>query len=143
MEYTYLEDIALADTAFEAYGESEEMVFVHSAQAMANVMADIKNVQAKEEKQIAVQADTLTNLLHNYLSELVFLKDENSIVFSEFSVTISEQGKGWVLNGTARGQFISELDATILKTDVKAVTWHQFSIEEKDGNWTARVIVDV
>lgn len=143
MQYKYLENIALADTAFEAYGESKEELFIHSAKAMANVMVDIGKVQAKEEKKVSVKADTLTNLLHNYLSELVYLKDTNSMVFSAFSVTITEQGKELVLDGRAKGQSISELGADTLKTDVKAVTWHQFSIEEKENKWTARVILDV
>jgi SHS2 domain-containing protein len=30
-----------------------------------------------------------------------------------------------------------------LKADVKAITYYQFKVEEKDGKWTARVVVDI
>lgn len=143
MKYRFLEDIALADTAFEAFGRNEKELFENSALAVSEVMAETKKVKPKKSKKIELKAETLEQLLHNWLEELVFLKDAEEMVFCKFSAKIEIAGKKFVLNAKAFGQKIPELNEKILKTDVKAVTWHQFGIQKTKKGFTARVILDV
>ena len=51
MPYHYLDDVAIADIAFEAYGESKEEMFIAASDALMNVMVEdlvtIKGGKAK------------------------------------------------------------------------------------------------
>ena len=48
MAYRYLEDIAIADVAFEAWGKSREALFRAAAEATLNVMVgDLDSVAPK------------------------------------------------------------------------------------------------
>lgn len=143
MKYRFLEEIALADTAFEAFGKTEKELFENSALALAEVMAETKKVKPKKSKKIELKAETLEQLLHDWLEELVFLKDEQEIVFCKFQAKIQKKAEKYFLGATVFGQKISELNEKILKTDVKAVTWHQFGIQKTKKGFTARVVLDV
>ena len=142
MKYRFLEEIALADTAFEAFGKTEKELFENAALGVFEVMADTKKVKGKEKKKVKIKADTLEKLLHVWLEEIVYIKDVEGMVFnrSECKVTIND-GK-FECEGNLQGQKVLELNERILKTDVKAITWHKFKIKKEKG-FTATVVLDV
>lgn len=146
MPFKYIPEIATADIAFEATGKTEEELFEQCALAVEQTMVDVKNVKAKEKREINLEADALDKLLFNFLSELLFYKDADRLLFSKFSVKISEKGKGksktYQLKATAKGEKI-DLKRHVLHNDVKAITWHMFKIEKTRTGYKALIIVDV
>jgi len=143
MKYRFLEEIALADTAFEAFGRNESELFGNAALAVSETMAETKKLKPKEKREIELKSDTLELLLHSWLSELVYLKDVEETIFSRFKVKIIKEKKRFKLNAQIAGQRISEIGPDVIKTDVKAVTWHEFRIEKTKKGFTARVVLDV
>ena len=68
MSYKFLEDISLADVAFEASGKTLEELFESAALATTNVMIkDLKTIKPKIKKKIKLHASTVENLLHDFL----------------------------------------------------------------------------
>ena len=56
MAYQYLDDVATADIAFRASGETLEEIFFSSAEATMNVMVeDLKSISAVERKTIVLE----------------------------------------------------------------------------------------
>jgi len=143
MKYRFLEEIAIADTAFEAFGKNEAELFENAALAVSFVMAETKKLKPKEKKEILLKAKNLEQLLHDFLSEIVFLKDVEQTIYSKFKVKISKEKEKYKLKAQILGQKISEMGPETVKTDVKAVTWHQFAIEKTKKGFVARVILDV
>lgn len=139
--YKFLPDIATADIAFEAHGENLNELFEACAEAVFASMADLKTIQSLTEREISLSSDTIEKLLYDFLSELVFLKDSEAMVFSEFEVKI-EKDKNYSLTAKIKGETIAP-ERHKLGQDVKAITMHMFSVKEVDGGYKARVIVDI
>ena len=142
MPYRFLEDVAIADVAFEATGKTLKELFESSALAVTNTMVkDLKSVKQKVSKNIKIESDNVEMLLFNFLQELIFLKDAKLLLFNKFSIRISENKK-WKLNATAYGEKL-DMKKHELLVDVKAVSLHNFKVERTKNGWKADVILDV
>ncbi|MFQ5815910.1 MAG: archease [Candidatus Hydrothermarchaeaceae archaeon] len=139
--FQYLEDIATADVAFKAEGGTLEEVFVECALATFEAMIDTKKVEVRTEKEIVLESKEIEGLLMDWLSHLVFIKDAESLAFSEFYVRIKKNDV-YRLVGKAGGEEIDR-DRHELRSDVKGVTYHRFELVEKEEGWEATVVLDI
>lgn len=140
--FTFLPDIAIADIAFEAYGTTLNELFEAAAQAIFETMADTSTIKQKQNREISLAASTIDHLLYDFLSEIVFLKDTESLVFAHVKVNIKEDGKGYTLNATVTGDTINPRTQK-LGNDVKAITMHMFEVKKEKGAYKARVVIDI
>jgi len=142
MPYKFLEDIAIADVAFEATGKSSEELFESAALAVTNTQVkDLKSVKHKVSKEIKVESDSIEMLLFNFLQELIFYKDAELLLFNKFDIKIT-QNKKYKLKVNAYGEKL-DMKKHELLVDVKAVSLHNFKVEESEKGWKADVILDV
>jgi SHS2 domain-containing protein len=139
-KYKFLEDVAIADSAFEAEGESLEELFEACAQATFEVMAETKTVQPRNKVEIELKCDDLEELLFNWLAELIYLKDLKATLFSRYKIKI-EKPDGYKLHAFMWGESI-DVKKHKVKIDVKAVTYHLLEVKKMDDKWTAKVILD-
>ena len=86
MKFRFLEEESFADSAFEAFGSSLSELFENCALAAFSEMADLSKVKKKIEKKVKIEAETAEELLFDWLAELVFLKDAEGEIFSEFKI---------------------------------------------------------
>ncbi len=143
MPYKFLEDISIADVAFEAEGETVEELFEGAALAVANTMVrDVRTIEQKTSKSIEVAAENVEMLLFHFLQELIFYKDAELLLFGRFDLSIEQKNGAWHLRGKAYGEKLSP-DKHELLADVKAVSLHNFKVEKKARRWRAMVIIDV
>ena len=141
MPFRYLEDIATADAAFEVEGRTLEELFMDAAIATFEVMVDMKTVEPWITREIELKNEAVDNLFFDWLSELVYLKDADALLFSKFDVSI-KKNDFYELKATASGEIINQ-EKHILRSDVKAVTYHMFEVKETGENWIARVVLDI
>lgn len=143
MPYKYLEDIATADIAFEAWGNTLEEMFVAAADATMNVMVwDLKTITSQRNKKISAEADALDMLLFRFLQELIFFKDAERLLLRTPQVSITTQDGHYTLQADAEGEVLNP-EKHDLVADVKAVTLHRFRVEKTSRGWEATVILDV
>ena len=138
--YEFIPGVAIADLAFEVYAESLEELFSLSAQALFDAMVELRDVRPEHEVRISLTTEKLDNLLFDWLAELVYQKDLDAQLFSQFEVSINENGN-CKLDATVRGEPIDPARHQ-LKTDVKAITYHMFKLEKKGNGYYARVVLD-
>ena len=141
MPYRYLEEISSADAAFEATGRTLEELFRDAAIATFEVMADTNTVKQVLTREIELENESVDGLLIDWLSELVFIKDAETILFSVFKVKIRKNDV-YILKAVAKGENIDR-EKHSLRSDVKAVTYHMFEVTKKGDTWTARVVLDI
>lgn len=141
-EFTFLEDVALADAAFEATGDSPSELFLAAAEAVIETMVDRHTVSAAMQRIVQQQEDDIETLLFDWLSQIVFLKDAEGLVFREAAVEVDRRQGKWQLRGTLSGEAINPARHE-LRADVKAVTKHLYEVKQKDGRWYARVVLDI
>ena len=139
-KYRFLEDVAIADAAFQAEAESLEELFVLCAQAAFDVMADPKTIEPSSREQVELASESLDELLFDWLAELIYLKDKKSMLFSRFDIDIKKTN-GYTLKASIWGEPADQKKHRV-RVDVKAVTYHLLEVKKKDNKWTARVILD-
>ena len=143
MPYRYLEDIATADAAFEARGETVEETFLAAAEATTRVMIeDPGTIRARENVSINLKNTELDMLLFDFLQEIIFLKDSRRLLLKIISLHIDLDSSPLTLTAEAAGETMTRGHHPLL-TDVKAVTLHRFEITRHESGWVATVILDI
>ena len=144
LPFRYLPDIALADIAFEAESDSLEGLFESSAEALTDIMVDPKTLRsgsrATATKKLSITSDDLDTLLYDFLTEIIIVKDVESLLFSCVKVDLASDHRS--LNATLKGEPIDRQRQT-LRNDVKAVTMHLFGVKKEAGLWKATVVLDI
>ena len=141
-KYKFLEDVAIADIAYEAYGENLNEMFENAALAIFELSADIKTIESKEKVEIKLEHEKIDNLLYDFLSEILFLKDSKYMVFKDVEVSINEKNKKYYLTSILMGDTINP-EKQHLENDIKAITMHMFEVRKGKNNWIATVVVDI
>jgi len=144
MAWTFriLEEIALADIAFEAEGESVEEVYRGATQALLESMANLATVPGSWERAIERSDMDPSTLLFDWLSEVVYWKDAAGVVFREAPLTLTLEGDAWLLRARLIGAPVDQ-QVQELHADVKGVTKHLYELEHTGGCWKVRVVLDV
>lgn len=143
MPYKYLDEVAIADVAFEAWGSTIEELFTAAAEATMNLMvADLGTIASHEKRKIELENESLDLLLFDFLQELIFYKDAERLLLRVEKVQVQRIDGGFRLEAETCGE---ELDPHKhdLGVDVKAVTLHGFQVKKIPAGWQADVIVDV
>lgn len=128
-----------ADIGLRAKGEDLKQLFINAALGMFNIMADLKNVQNKKTLEINLEAPNIEELFLSWLSELLYHYNSKRIVCREFVIRELEQNK---ISALAKGQILDAKKHN-LKTEIKAVTFHELKVEKIDDIWQGEVIFDV
>jgi SHS2 domain-containing protein len=143
MPYEYLEDIGTADIAFEATGRDLPELFTAAADATMNVMIDnLEAIEPRETRRIALKNDAIDMLLFDFLQELIYFKDADRLLLRIREVRIDEKDEEYFLKAKVAGERLDDARHH-QRADVKAVTLHQFQVEQTDSGWKTTVILDI
>lgn len=143
MSYEFLEDIAIADIAFRAWGEDLQELFKTAGDATINTMVDnLDSIEPKQTRTFSLENDALDLLLFNFLQEFIYYKDTEQLLLRAQQVQIELKNALYHLSAVTQGE---NLDANRhhQRVDVKAVTLHRFQLEKVENGWTAMVILDI
>jgi len=132
----------MADTAFEAEGESVEEVFRGATQALLESMANPVTVSGGWERAIERTDVDPSTLLFDWLSEVVYWKDAAGVVFREAPLTLTREGDVWLLRAGLIGAPVDQ-QTQELHADVKGVTKHRYELKQTGGCWKVNVVLDV
>lgn len=141
--YEFLDDIAIADVAFRAWGPDLDSLFARAAEAITAVMVDdSSSVRASERRTVALAEEDAEMLLFELLQALIYYKDAEELLLLPEAIHVRERGGGFSLEATLVGEPIDRARHP-LNADVKAVTLHRFSVQPADDGWAATVVLDV
>jgi SHS2 domain-containing protein len=128
-----------ADIGLHAYGDTLEELFVHAAQGMESLMVAPEQIRPEVQREIVVEGHDEISLLIAWLNELIFLFDIEYLLFHDFTIDALSASR-------LKAQAIGEpYDAQHhdLSSAIKAVTWHEASVEQSDNGYKARIIFDI
>ncbi len=141
MKFRFLDHTA--DTRFEAFGKNLEELFENAALATETIMVRLSTLKIEEEYTITLESESIENLLYDFLSELIFVKDTEGLLFREFDIIIANKKKMFSLIAACKGEHIDR-ERHELGNDAKAITKHEFHIDQLEpAKWIAKVIVDI
>ena len=143
MPYRYREDIAIADAAFDAWGESLEELFVAVCDAAVNVMIEnLEDIEALKNFPLHLKSTNIEMLLFSLLEEIIFLKDAETLLLRVSNIDITHGESSVSLDAKVHGEKIDSGKHN-LNVDVKAVTLHRFKVEQNTDGWNATVVLDI
>ncbi len=128
-----------ADIGIIVYGEDLKALFENAGKAFFHLITDLRKVRRRTERKIVVRGESLDRLMVDWLSELLYLHDVENLLFKEF--TVESVGKDG-LKAIAKGEPFEE-GVHVIKTEVKAVTYHRIEVRQEKGRWRAQVIFDL
>jgi len=140
MPFRFLPDVAIADIAFEAESDSVNGLFESSALAVSDIMVDLETLRSETTKKVRISSEDLDRLLYDFLTEIIVVKDVDSLLFREIKVEVAADQKS--LEATMKGEPIDR-DRHLLRNDVKAVTMHMFGVRREVNLWKATVVLDI
>ena len=128
-----------ADIGLIVYGEDLKTLFENAGEAFFHLITDLKKVRRRVEKRIEIKGEDLERLMVDWLSELLYLHDVENLLFKGFKVeSVGEGG----LKAKVKGEPFQE-GVHVIKTGVKAVTYHQIEVRKENGRWRAQIIFDL
>ena len=128
-----------ADIGIIVYGENLKSLFENAGEAFFHLITDLKKVRLRTERKIEIGGESLERLMVDWLNELLYLHDVENLLFKRFNVeSVGEEG----LRAKVKGEFFQE-GVHVIKTGVKAVTYHQLEVRQEKEGWRARIIFDL
>lgn len=128
-----------ADIGIRAYGKDLKELFKNAACGMFDIIADIDGLKSSLSLPIEVSAPNKEELLVAWLGELLYHFYTKQIIFFDFQIEKIDEGS---IKATAFGRHVGQ-NRNRLKTEIKAVTYHELKIEQKENTFTANLIFDV
>jgi SHS2 domain-containing protein len=128
-----------ADVGFEVEAPTLAGCFERAALGLACTLADAGGVVPRLRREVAVRADDRVALLHDFLHALLLLAQVDGFLAAGVEVTAIDEGS---VRAVVAGEPFDP-SRHHLHGEVKAVTWHGLSVEQRGGAWHARVILDV
>ena len=128
-----------ADVGLEIYGNTLADLFRNAGYAFFDTIADITKVALQVERSVRVTGDDVEMLFINWLRELLYLFSVHQEIYAEFEISVLQLDS---LEASVKGEPL-DLKKHDFRTEIKAVTYHQFIVIKENGVWKARVIFDV
>ncbi len=124
-----------ADWALRVRGANMSELLRNAAVGMNSLLvSDISVVPRNQVRVLRMEADDAETLLVDWLSELAYFAEDESLLFSEFDITASSTH----LDAIIRGGRVSALNKHI-----KAVTYHELQVKETRRGLEATIVFDV
>ena len=132
-----------ADVGISATGESLPELFSNLTFGMLHIMTTAARTTGKTQRSVQLAEPSLPDLVVSWLSEINYLFHVHHYLLDTInSITIDESPPSYRLYAKLTGNNIANL-ASCLKTEIKAVTYHQLACEIENDHYISRVIFDI
>ena len=128
-----------ADLGIIVEGTDEKNLFIRAAQAMTDLMVKGDISRKTVIKDVSLQGEDFPDLMVKWLGEILYLFEGDKLIVNSIEIkSISPIKLESMLTLTS---FEPEHHQVI--REIKAVTYHQISVEKVNDGWQARVIFDI
>lgn len=128
-----------ADVLIVVRGRNLPILFSRAAQALTDQMVRAESVSARKSRQVVVEALGPEALLHAWLEELLYVFSTEGFLGREFEIRRFDGNR---LEAVVRGEPL-DLDRHERGKEVKAITWHRFTLARDGEGWRAELVLDV
>lgn len=125
-----------ADVGVRAWGPTPAAAFEQATHGLLDITGAWQPGPGARH-EVAVTGRDLGALLVDWLGEVLYLQDSLDVVVCGFGVDRVDAGRaeGWIET--------ADRPPEIEGTAVKAITYHQLSVERRDDRWEAVVYLDI
>jgi len=125
-----------ADLRIRAFGRTKEELFLNTLKGMSDSQTAETEEGTIVKRELRVLSSDLPALLVDFLSEILYLEQINKEIYSrvEFKKFTEKE-----IEAEISGKKVIRLG-----TDIKAVTYHEIDVRQKENReWEATIIFDI
>ena len=131
------------DAYIEAWGPTLERAFAQAAEGFYETMLNLEKIDPTVEANVKTDGHDKKELLYNWLETLLLEFDIKEMVYALYDVSIASDGPTlFELRAKVRGEKYDRSKHGA-KTEVKGVTYHLMTIEERAKETTVGFILDL
>jgi SHS2 domain-containing protein len=134
-EFGFREHPHTADWELEVWAPDLATLLEQAARGMYTLSGMRLLAGSPQERSIALHAADAEGLLVNFLTELLWVEQEEGLGFDDFAITVEDQSN---LRAELRGSAIANLDK-----EIKAVTYHNLAVETTSKGLRVNIVFDV
>jgi SHS2 domain-containing protein len=132
-----------ADVYIAAYGADLAVAFENAAAAMFETMTDVAEVKPKVEGVVEVSGRDESELLYNWLEDLLVRFDVDGMLYSKFEIqSLEKVVEAFRLKARIFGEKFDSAKH-LQKVGVKAVTYHKMEIIRQPNQVLVKFILDI
>ena len=140
---TYTQIDHTADIAILMEGRDPEDLFRTAARAWLDTVLSDKVTASRDRKNLSLTADSLDELLVDFLNELNYLLFAGYWISTGFNrIKIMKDNETYNLDAVLTGEPLNQKQHHI-QLEIKAVTYHQMRIEQKGNLLKTMVVFDI
>ena len=128
-----------ADFGIRVFGADSRALFCNAVWALFDVLTEAEALTGDDSCSVTVSGDDWSDLMVNWLREVLYLwNGKGKLVKSVQILSLSEKkiSAKIFFDAYARNRHI-------IKTEIKAVTYHQVYVRSGPSGWEAGVIFDI
>ena len=128
-----------ADAGIEVTAPDAQALFIEAARALCDLLATAKGPCDRMACEISVQGADWTDLMVNWLRELLYLFNGRDLLVRQITITRLDPRQ------IAARLACDRVDGRrhVVGHEIKAVTYHQAQVAAGAEGWQARVILDL
>jgi protein archease len=134
-EFGFRELAHTADWELEVWAPDLPALLEQAARGMYALSGMRLQADSSQESSIAIHAPDAESLLVRFLTELLWVEEEQHLGFDEFSIQVDNASD---MHAALRGSPILSLDK-----EIKAVTYHNLAIQTTDHGLRVNIVFDV
>lgn len=141
MPFSYMDHTG--DIGIDLDSATFEDLLADASRAFVDILTDPSLIVERETVELAVRAPNPTDLLLDWLEELLFLFDTRGLIGQpkELAVTNNDDGE-LCLEALISGEEIDPARHPV-HIQIKAVTYHCLEVKQEGERWLGRVIFDI
>ena len=128
-----------ADIGIQATGGTIKDLFETAGRAMCEQIVDTNTLQGNHTKKLQISGIDREDLLINFLRELLSFWTIDNLLVKQ--IYINEIDNNHLTADITCDTYIPKTHEILM--DIKAVTYHDISVEQTDSGWEATIIFDV
>jgi SHS2 domain-containing protein len=136
-KYTLIDHTA--DFGIHVYGSNSKELFANAAWALFDLITEMDQLTGLDSCHIEVSGDDWCDLMVNWLREVLYLWNGKELLVKKVSILSLSETK---LSATVEYDAFNP-DRHVIKTEIKAVTYHQIQVNSSPAGWEAMIIFDI
>ena len=128
-----------ADVGLSAWGDTSGELLAALAEGLSDVICDRARVAPAAVRELRVRAEDVEALAVDFLADVLLAFEVDRFCLAEAEVACDGEGS---LSARLWGETYDPARHE-LKTEVKAVTYHQLKVAREADRWVGRVILDL
>jgi SHS2 domain-containing protein len=137
LDYSLLDHTA--DMGLEIEASDPAGLFKKAGKALIHIMFGAIHSKGADTMKVSLIGNDLPDLMVRWLTEILYLFEGEHLVTTDI---IIDSLSSSTIDATLTTSAFDPLRYEILR-EIKAVTYHQIAITQKEGVWRARVIFDL